>query len=58
MKEKIRLVLEKGKHGLWYVTSPDVKGLLVAARRRGDALEWTGGALRDLERAEQSSQRK
>ena len=52
MKDKIRLVLEKGKEGLWYVTSPDVKGLLVAARRRGDALEWTGGALRDLERAE------
>jgi hypothetical protein len=50
-KEKIRLLVERGKHGLWYVTSPDMKGLLVAARTRGNALRWTGGALRDLERA-------
>jgi predicted RNase H-like HicB family nuclease len=51
VKDKFRLVVEKGRHGLWYVTSPDIKGLLVVGKTRGNALRWTGGALQDLERA-------
>lgn len=48
-REKFRLVVEKGRHGLWYVTSPDIKGLLVVGKTRGMALRWTGGNLQDLE---------
>lgn len=33
---KFTLEIEKGEHGLWYVTSPEIGGLLVAEERLGE----------------------
>lgn len=44
----LRLEIEKGTTGLWFVTSPDVRGLLISGLTPDAALAAVPGALRDL----------
>jgi hypothetical protein len=49
LKAKIvRVKLELGEAGLWFATSPDLKGLLVAERSREEAEEVVPVAIRDM----------
>ena len=49
MKAKIvRVKIEEGEAGLWFATSPDMKGLLVAEKTRNDAERVVPDAIRDL----------
>jgi len=52
MTENLTLNIERGQSGLWFVTSPEVRGLLVSERTIDEALAAVGSALRDLELAE------
>lgn len=49
--EKFTLTVEHGKAGLWYVTSPEIKGLLVTGYTIEGVLDHVGGAIEDLQRA-------
>lgn len=50
--EKFTLNIEKGKTGLWFVTSPDIRGLLVSERTLTEALHETPVAMAQLEIAQ------
>jgi hypothetical protein len=47
-KPRLRLEVELGEQGLWYVTSLDVKGLLVTGQCVFEALSSVPSALVDL----------
>jgi hypothetical protein len=51
-EEYLRLEVYLGEAGLWYVTSPDIKGLLVAEKTRDEAIRKVPDGLGDLARAE------
>jgi predicted RNase H-like HicB family nuclease len=44
----LRLIVEQGKHGLWYVTSPDEKGLIAIGKTMHTALQSVHSALKQL----------
>lgn len=46
--EKFTLTVERGKEGLWYVTSPEIPGLLVAEQIWPTAIHKTAKAIGDL----------
>lgn len=48
--DKFSLTVEQ-EDGLWYVTSPDVRGLLVAEKRLFDALRSVPSSLQALAEA-------
>lgn len=48
----IRTKVERGDAGLWYVTSPDVPGLLVAEQAYDDLAGATRRGLAELEAAQ------
>jgi predicted RNase H-like HicB family nuclease len=50
-KKIIRFEVEQGEAGLWYGTSPDVKGLLVAEQTFAACLRMIPEAIENLERA-------
>lgn len=43
-----RIEVTEGRTGLLYATSPDLRGLLVAARTRAELVEMVPDAIRDL----------
>jgi len=45
---KFTLEIEKSDKGLWYVTSPQIKGLLVAEKRLGEIGFNVADAIYDL----------
>lgn len=45
------IVIEEGESGLWFATSPDVKGLLVAEKSFDEAILAVPQALKDLREA-------
>ena len=47
--ERFTLYVERGTWGLWYVTSPECKGLLVAETSLSAALECVSEAMLSLE---------
>ena len=47
----MRFTVEYDKVGLWYGTSEDDKGLLVAKKTRDECIHAIVGALNDLEEA-------
>lgn len=49
--DAITLKAEKGKKGLWYVTSPDVVGLLIADSTLGGALSYVEEGVASLSKA-------
>jgi hypothetical protein len=52
MSEKVNLVVEQDKAGLWYVVSPDIPGLCVVGHSRREALAGVDGRISDLQRAQ------
>lgn len=48
---RLPIKVEQGEAGLWYVTSPLIKGLLVAAHSEVAALRKVQSALTDMARA-------
>jgi hypothetical protein len=50
---KIRIHRERGKAGLFYATSPDLKGLLVAEKTAEDLEKAIPRAIKDLQAARQ-----
>jgi t-SNARE complex subunit (syntaxin) len=50
------LNVERGVHGLWYITSREVKGLLIAAETRHAALSKVERAIADLEKASRAAE--
>ena len=48
---KLRLEVEQSEGGWWYVTSPDIKGLLTAQPTMERALAAVPSALADLAKA-------
>jgi hypothetical protein len=54
----IRLRVEQGRHGLWYVTSPDNKGLIAVGATMHRALRSVHGALKQLDKAKRLSRKK
>lgn len=51
LPDKFSLTVERGGAGLWYVTSPDFRGLLVAEPQPFEALNRVPNALEALEQA-------
>jgi hypothetical protein len=47
-QKTIRVTIERGKKGLWYGTSKDLKGLLVTGMTRSDVIEAAPGLIADL----------
>jgi len=48
----MNLDIEQGSAGLWYVTSPDVKGLLIADKTPEGALSQVPQAVREIQEAQ------
>lgn len=46
--ENFALKIERGSAGLWYITSPEIKGLFVAERTMSDALGAVSKTLADM----------
>ncbi len=46
--KKFTLIVEKGETDLWFVTSPEIRGLLVSEPKLGDALAAVPQAIVDL----------
>jgi len=51
MPTKFMISIEKGRAGLWYAASPEIKGLFVAERTAADAIRKIPEALAELEAA-------
>lgn len=51
LTKPIRVKIEHGDAGLWYATSPDIKGLLVAKKTRDACVGAVPDAVRDLAEA-------
>jgi hypothetical protein len=52
-RTKYRFDVELGNRGMWYATSPDVKGLLVAEHTLGDCLSEIAPTLERMALARQ-----
>lgn len=48
IEAKITLVVEKSKSGLWFITSPELHGLLISGRNLSTALDSVALAGRQL----------
>lgn len=46
---RIQINIETGEKGLWYATSPEVKGLLVAGTTLLECISAIPAALKDME---------
>jgi predicted RNase H-like HicB family nuclease len=55
--ERLTIVIEQGARGLWYATSPDIKGLLALGGSRERAVRDASFAMKALDRAELEARR-
>lgn len=49
--EDVELYIEKGVHGLYYGTSPNIKGLLVTGGTQEEVIDKTPNAILELREA-------